>query len=62
MPLAVRLRDYDIGVKHLSFSACPPSYRKHDDASGCSSWTDAVIDSIIDNNDIDAVICILSDP
>ncbi|MGH6917756.1 MAG: SGNH hydrolase domain-containing protein, partial [Geminicoccaceae bacterium] len=53
---AALLREYDIGIKQFSFSACPPSYRKRNGASGCSSWTDAVIDSIIHNNNIDAVI------
>jgi peptidoglycan/LPS O-acetylase OafA/YrhL len=53
---AERLREYAIGIKQFSFSACAPSYQKHDDVSGCSTWSDAAIDSIIDNTDIDGVV------
>ena len=53
---AERLREDDIGIRQLSFSACAPSYPKQDDASSCAMWTDAAIKSLIDNNDVDAVV------
>jgi peptidoglycan/LPS O-acetylase OafA/YrhL len=53
---AERLHEYDIGVKQLSFSACAPSYPKQDDASSCAMWTDAAIKSLIDNDEIDAIV------
>jgi peptidoglycan/LPS O-acetylase OafA/YrhL len=54
--LADLLKEHDIGIKHYSISSCPPSYRKQDDESTCSTWTTAALDSIINNDRIDTVV------
>ena len=54
--LAERLRGYDIGLRQLSLSACAPSYGQPPDASGCAHWTDASLNSIIGDDEIDTMV------
>jgi peptidoglycan/LPS O-acetylase OafA/YrhL len=55
--LAEALRPYNIGLRHLSLSACAPSFSKEQhDPSNCSKWTNAAIRTIIEDTDIDTVI------
>ena len=54
--LAKRLRRYDLGMRHLSLSECAPSYGKERAGSDCSHWTDAAINSITSDDDIDTII------
>jgi peptidoglycan/LPS O-acetylase OafA/YrhL len=54
--LADLLQEHDIGIKHYSISSCAPSYRLKQDKSTCSTWTDAALDSILSNNNIDTVV------
>jgi len=54
--LADLLQEHDLGIKHYSISSCPPSYRKQNDESACSTWSTAALDSIINNDNIDTVV------
>ena len=63
--LAEELRAKDIGIKHLSFSSCAPSYNIAPDATHlpdiatlehCHSWTRQAIDAIINDERIETVI------
>jgi hypothetical protein len=54
--LAKRLRRHDVGVRHLSVSACAPSYRQQDQTSDCAHWTDVALKNIIADDDIDTIV------
>jgi peptidoglycan/LPS O-acetylase OafA/YrhL len=54
--VADKLREYGVGVKHLSFSACLPLYEKERHSSDCASWTSAAIDSIIADKNIENIV------
>ncbi len=58
--VAEQLRRYDIGIRHFSLSACPPSYRQdtgqEDEDSRCEDWTEAALAEIIADAKIDTVI------
>lgn len=63
--LAEELNARDIGLKHLSFSNCPPSYRVAPDDShlrdiatleDCHSWTRQAVDAMVADERIDTVI------
>ena len=51
------LEPQGLGVKHLSFSGCIPSYGiEVDDFSACSDWTQEVIEALINDDRIDTVV------
>lgn len=63
--LAEELETRDIGLKHLSFSSCAPSYNVTPDGSHlrdiatlehCHSWTRQAVDAMINDERIDTVI------
>lgn len=55
--LAEDLKDRAISVKHLSFSGCPPSYRKSFDGfKDCHDWTNQNIDQLVQDPQIDYVV------
>jgi hypothetical protein len=43
-------------MRHLSLSECAPSYGEERAGSDCSHWTDAAINSITSDDDIDTII------
>lgn len=54
--LADELKPFDTGVKHLSFSACKPSYNQRIADNPCSIWTQKAVNFIIQNNEIKTVV------
>lgn len=63
--LAEELKTKDIGLKHLSFSSCAPSYNVKPDGTHlgdistleyCHSWTRQAVDAMINDGRIDSVI------
>lgn len=55
--LADELRGLNKGLKHLTFSACPPSFGRTDEKTvGCSNWTQEAINYIAENEHIKNVV------
>ena len=55
--LAWELRAVHQGIKHLTFSACPPSFgRAGRVAGGCAAWTREAVDYIAHNDRISHVV------
>ncbi|KKD60425.1 acyltransferase [Grimontia sp. AD028] len=54
--LAEKLKEYQKGLKHFSFSGCIPSYTQSDDYSRCSKWYNESVHHIINDNHIKNVV------
>lgn len=54
--LAQELKKNGEGLKHFSFSSCPPSFGQGADFSRCSGWYDEAVAYIADNPDITHVV------
>tara|TARA_R110002124_G_scaffold286136_3_gene466034 strand:- start:266 stop:2203 length:1938 start_codon:yes stop_codon:yes gene_type:complete len=54
--LADKLREYDIGLKHFSFSACKPSYLEDNNFSKCSKWYNETTDYLLRQDSIKNVV------
>ncbi len=56
--LADELREKKVKVKHYSFSGCPPMFERKDAAAVpfCTEWTNAALENIIENKDIQLVV------
>jgi peptidoglycan/LPS O-acetylase OafA/YrhL len=54
--LAEKLKDYQQGLKHFSFSGCRPSYLQSDDYSKCAKWYNESVDYIINDHNIKNVV------
>lgn len=54
--LAEELRKYHQGVRHFTFSGCPPSYQNKSKISGCAEWTDETVDYIVADSNIKNVV------
>jgi len=50
------LRPSGVGVKHFSFSACPPSYMVPESFGNCSKWYNEAVKYILNNSDIENVV------
>ena len=54
--LAESLRTHNEGVRHYSFSGCPPSYKQPDDFSRCAHWLNSAVSDLTARDDITSVI------
>lgn len=54
--LAQYLRGKEQGVRHFSFSQCPPAYGFNIGLHGCSSWLNEAVNEIINDNRIQNVV------
>ncbi|WP_420548156.1 acyltransferase family protein [Curvivirga sp.] len=55
--LALELKEQGIGLKHLSYSGCPPLVSNYSEVyKYCSSWTTEAIDELINKADIKNVV------
>lgn len=53
--LAERLKPYNIGLKHFSYTACPPSFGRAFNKDECISWTKQAVDYIV-NSQVSTVV------
>lgn len=53
---AEKLEPYNIGVKHLSFSACEPNYGRADLTTPCANWTNESMEYLINDRNINTVV------
>ncbi|MBN8429743.1 acyltransferase family protein [Microbulbifer salipaludis] len=54
--LAKQLQDKGEGLKHFSFSGCPPSFQLENGISECADWYDASLQYIVDHPSIENVV------
>ncbi|WP_299594177.1 acyltransferase family protein [uncultured Microbulbifer sp.] len=54
--LAIQLREKGQGLKHFSFSGCPPSFELESDSSECAAWYDDSFQYIANDPDIRNVV------
>ncbi|WP_066960247.1 acyltransferase family protein [Microbulbifer sp. Q7] len=54
--LAKRLQDKGEGLKHFSFSGCPPSFQLRNVVSECAEWYDASLQYIVEHPSIENVV------
>jgi hypothetical protein len=55
-PLAEKLQVKGHGIKHFSFSACPPVYGRNDVVSVCSRWTHQSIKWLTEQSNIQTIV------
>lgn len=54
--LAKKLKEKDLGLKHFSYSGCPPSYKQDKNFGPCSRWYNEAAQYILENNEIRNVV------
>lgn len=55
--LSKKLEKNDVGIKHLSFSACIPSFNtRFEGFEDCASWTSEIIDKLVEDDNIKTVV------
>lgn len=54
--LAKKIEPFKEGIKHLTFSGCPPSYLEKDFSNDCIRWYNSSIEYILSNNKIKNIV------
>ncbi|MFT6071541.1 MAG: peptidoglycan/LPS O-acetylase OafA/YrhL [Alphaproteobacteria bacterium] len=54
--LAQKLKPHNIGIKHLSFSGCKPSYQESNNFSKCAKWYNESVQYLLDNQQIQNIV------
>ena len=55
--LSKDLKQHGLGVRHFTFSGCPPAFGRTDEhPPGCAAWTDEVVSFLIRTKEIKVVV------
>ena len=54
--LAEKLKPHNIGLQHLIFMSCPPSYQEPDEFSDCARWYNDAVEHLIEQETIQHIV------